>query len=248
MKNMTTLKKIRKARYFISGGKMVTALKIIFLLFSAFMFAAIIRFSFWGDAASSSFVFVFNLIFMSQYLFFANAIIPNFAMQKQRSVLNGCGTLCDTMLLFPIRKNDCIRISFRAWAWASSISLLEAAILNGAVLISDKFDGNKGIFALSAIIIIAATSSSLILTMFSCIIKKKAVKWLWVFATVLYFVFMFFSIFFAEMDIMSKIYKAFSGFSGIPSLIAIVLTIPVMYILTYLLLIKRKNSEAWYNE
>jgi hypothetical protein len=64
----------------------------------------------------------------------------------------------------------------------------------------------------------------------------------------LYFVFMFFSIFFAEMDIMSKIYKAFSGFSGIPSLIAIVLTIPVMYILTYLLLIKRKNSEAWYNE
>ncbi len=248
MENISVSKKIRMARNSLYMGTGMRVFKVFFLLFSVIMGAAIINFSLFDDEPQTAFIFVFNFLFMSQYLFFTNAVIPNFVSQKQRMMMKGCCSACDTLMLFPIRKKDCMKMSFRAWALASSISLSVVAALNVAVLFTDRYNDRKGTIAFSAVIVLFVVSATLIMTMFASVFGKKYMKFLGIAALIIYLCFFVFSLFLSGLESMSWVYEAFSGFAGLPAIIVIVLTIPVMYALSSLLVINKKGSEAWYNE
>lgn len=248
MRNRESIKKIikvRKALYLTSNFVVM----LVMVAFAALMAGLSVYYTLIPkEWKGGQYIFIFNMLFMSLAIYALLSVMSSQPSERMRVYVKGNQLLINELKIFPITKRDCIRASFGSWAKAVLIPIATFLVLNISVLVSDSFTERKGYIGFStllSIVILFLVEYYLIIC--SCNKKRHNTAISLIFVA-LYLGLFAFSTFFSEADAVINFYDYFAPIAGILGIIITAALIPLAYVLTDILLLNNKKTEAWNNE
>lgn len=249
MKELSTSKKIGKARYALSKSRSYTITIIILIVFSLIFPAGLIIQMFEKDYSETALIgfgflsslYTFNLLTIT-------TVVPRCMGMKQRTVAKGNANMYDLFIQFPLTKKQVLTKAFKNWSLLSIISIATAITLCVIPMFykrAQEVNSQIGFIVVTTVFVLITLEVVTILTSNCKFNRSTPFKVVYFFS--LYGIFMF-SMLCGDKVWFLKHIGGFDIFSGIVGVIILLCIIPLMWIITKVFLLDKKGKEAWHYE
>lgn len=249
MKELSSSKKIGKARFALVKTKPYMVAMIFLILFILLLSVAVIIQMFEDDYSDTAIIGTSVLSSFLTYSFLAvTTVVPRSLSVRQSALIKGNANMYDLFIQFPITKKQLLTKVLKNWALISSIpivTVLAMCIIPMFYKRAQEINSQIGLIVILTVIILSSIEVIILLLVNCKIHKSTSFKVTYIFVS--YAIFMF------VMTCSDKAWflKSISGFdifSGIVGVIILLAVIPVMWIITKKFLIDKKGKEAWHYE